>query len=100
ENDGLGFEIAVKSTDAPALNDAARSAVEWTLRNGKPSGAFSDTLTSLDWRFEPIEADGKVYGVLGLYVEKLSADLYRGLAINIYVHQLGLAWFRTQLAAN
>jgi len=100
DNGGSGFEIAVQSADAQALNEAARSAVDWTLRNGKPSGAFSDTLTSLDWRFEPIEADGKVYGVLGLYVDKLSADLYRGLAINVYVHQLGLAWFRTQLAAN
>lgn len=98
ENDAI--EVVVQGGPSHLLNDAARSAIDWAIRNAKPSGAFSDTLNSLSWRFEPIEADGEVYGVLGFRVEDMTPEYYRGLAINVYVHQLGLAWFRTRLAAN
>jgi two-component system sensor histidine kinase KdpD len=98
ENDAL--ETVVRGGPSHSLNDAARSAIDWAIRNAKPSGAFSDTLNSLPWRFEPIEADGEVYGVLGFRVDDMAPEYYRGLAINVYVHQLGLAWFRTRLAAN
>ncbi|WP_166259185.1 sensor histidine kinase [Marinobacter salicampi] len=30
----------------------------------------------------------------------MTADYYRGLSMGVYVHQLGLAWFRTKLASN
>lgn len=93
-------EVVAREGITSRLNEAAFSAIEWTLRNGKPSGAFSDTLNSLTWRFEPIEADNKIYGVLGMEVSVLTSEYYRGLAIGVYVHQLGLALFRTQLAAN
>lgn len=98
ENDAI--EVVVQGGPSHPLNDAARSAIDWAIRNAKPSGAFSDTLNSLPWRFEPIEADGEVYGVLGFRVDDMTPEYYRGLAINVYVHQLGLAWFRTRLAAN
>lgn len=98
--DNNELEVATQSGPTQSLNEAAYSAIDWAMRNGKPSGAFSDTLNSLPWRFEPIEADGEVYAVLGLWVDDMSPEYYRGLAIGVYVHQLGLAWFRTQLAAN
>lgn len=98
--DNGDVEVIARGGPAQELNGAAYSAIDWTLRNAKPSGAFSDTLNSLPWRFEPIEADNQVYGVLGLRVDDMSAEYYRGLAINVYVHQLGLAWFRTRLAAD
>jgi two-component system sensor histidine kinase KdpD len=98
ENDVI--EVVVQGGPSHSLNEAARSAIDWGIRNAKPSGAFSDTLNSLPWRFEPIEADGEIYGVLGIRVGDMTPEYYRGLAINVYVHQLGLAWFRTRLAAN
>ncbi|KMQ74348.1 sensor histidine kinase [Marinobacter subterrani] len=98
--DNGDLEVITRGGPAQTLNEAAYSAIDWALRNARPSGAFSDTLNSLPWRFEPIEADNQVYGVLGLRVDDMSAEYYRGLAVGIYVHQLGLAWFRTQLAAN
>jgi two-component system sensor histidine kinase KdpD len=98
ENGAL--EVMAQGGDSHSLNNADRSAIDWAIKNGKPSGAFSDTLNSLPWRFEPIEADGEVYGVLGLRVDGINPEYYRGLAISVYVHQLGLAWFRTRLAAN
>lgn len=94
------LEVIAQGGPKQILNEAAISAAEWTMRNTKPSGAFSDTLSSLPWRFEPVEVDGEVYAVLGLHVEHMSPEFYRGLATGAYVHQLGLAWFRTQLAAN
>lgn len=98
ENDDL--ELATQGGSTQPLNEAAYSAIDWAMRNGKPSGAFSDTLNSLPWRFEPIEADDEVYAVLGLWVNDITPEYYRELAIGVYVHQLGLAWFRTRLAAN
>ncbi|RBP68503.1 sensor histidine kinase [Marinobacter nauticus] len=94
------LEIVTRGGPAQPLDDKAYSAIDWTMRNGKPCGAFSDTLNRLPWRFEPIEVEGEVYGVLGLRVDDMTPERYRGLAINVYVHQLGLAWFRTRLAAN
>lgn len=82
------------------LDETAYSAMDWTLQNARPSGAFSDTMSRLPWRFEPVEADNQIYAVLGLRVDAMTPEYYRGLAIGVYVHQLGLAWFRTQLAAN
>ncbi|MDX1551883.1 MAG: sensor histidine kinase KdpD [Marinobacter sp.] len=93
-------EVVIHSGPSNPLNEKAHSAIDWAITNGKPSGAFSDTLNSLPWRFEPIEAGGEVYGVLGLRVDDMTPEYYRGLAISVYVHQLGLAWFRTHLAAN
>jgi len=98
ENEAI--EVVTLGGPSHPLNDSDRSAIDWAIKNAKPSGAFSDTLNSLPWRFEPIEADGEVYGVLGLRVDDMSPEYYRGLAISVYVHQLGLAWFRTRLAAN
>ncbi|SEK29032.1 sensor histidine kinase [Ectothiorhodospira marina] len=98
--DNADLEVVAKGGPIQALNEAAYSAIDWAMRNGKPSGAFSDTLSSLPWRFEPIEAVDEVYAVLGLWVDDMAPEYYRGLAIGVYVHQLGLAWFRTQLAAN
>lgn len=104
--------IAQRSTDTGKIEEMFRgeipqpltagvySAIDWTFRNTKPSGAFSDTLSSLPWRFEPIEAGKQVYAVFGIYVGDMTPDYYRGLAISVYVHQMGLAWHRTQLAAN
>ncbi|MDK8465454.1 DUF4118 domain-containing protein [Marinobacter sp. SS13-12] len=94
------LELVTQGGPTHTLNEAAYSAIDWAMRNGKPSGAFSDTINRLPWRFEPIEADGEVYAVLGLRVDSMTPEYYRGLAIGVYVHQLGLAWFRTQLAAN
>lgn len=94
------LEVVTQAGSTPSLSDAVFSAIDWTLRNGKPSGAFSDTLSSLPWRFEPVEANDEVYAVLGLWVSDMTPEYYRGLAIGVYVHQLGLAWFRTHLAAN
>ncbi|WP_339801935.1 sensor histidine kinase KdpD, partial [uncultured Marinobacter sp.] len=94
------LEVVARGGPNQPLNEAAYSAMEWAIRNGKPSGAYSDTLNSLPWRFEPVEADEEVYAVLGLWVNDMTPDYYRGLAIGVYVHQLGLAWFRTRLAAN
>ncbi|MDV2079174.1 sensor histidine kinase KdpD [Marinobacter xestospongiae] len=82
------------------LDTAAKSAAAWSLGNGQPSGAFSDTLSSLNWRFEPIEADGQVFAVLGIDTTNLDAEQYRGLAVETYTHQIALAWFRTELATN
>lgn len=98
--DNAHLEVVARGGPAQALDEAAYSAMDWTLRNAKPSGAFSATLSSLPWRFEPIEADNQVYAVLGLRVDEMTPEYYRGLAIGVYVHQLGLAWFRTQLAAH
>lgn len=98
--DSGDLEVVAEGGSTQKLTEAAYSAIDWTLRNGKPSGAYSDTLNSLPWRFEPIEADHQLYAVLGLYVDQMTHDYYRGLAVSAYVHQLGLAWFRTQLAAN
>jgi len=98
--DNGNFEVVTRGGATQMLNEAAYSAIDWTMRNGKPSGVFSDTLNSLPWRFEPIEADDEVYAVLGLRVDDMTPEYYRGLAIGVYVHQLGLAWFRTQLTAN
>ncbi|MFL1465738.1 DUF4118 domain-containing protein [Marinobacter sp. HN1S83] len=94
------LEVVTRGGPAHPLNEAAYSAIDWAMRNGKPSGAFSDTLNSLSWRFEPIEADEEIYAVLGLWIDDMTPEYYRGLAIGVYVHQLGLAWFRTKLAAN
>jgi hypothetical protein len=33
--------------------------------------------------------ENEVYAVLGLQVDDMAADHYRGLAISAYVHQLG-----------
>ncbi|MBW3225400.1 sensor histidine kinase [Marinobacter adhaerens] len=98
ENDAI--EVVNQGGPAHTLNHTALSAIDWAIRNAKPSGAFSDTLNSLPWRFEPIEADGEVYGVLGLRVDDMAPEYFRGLAIEVYVHQLSLAWFRTRLASN
>jgi two-component system sensor histidine kinase KdpD len=98
--ENAAIEVIAQGGPSHSLDEAAFSAIDWAIRNAKPSGAFSDTLNSLPWRFEPIEADGEVYGVMGLRVVDMTAEYYRGLAINVYVHQLGLAWFRTRLAAN
>ncbi|XKH02010.1 DUF4118 domain-containing protein [Marinobacter nauticus] len=93
------IEVMAELGVSRPLNNTDQSAIEWTIRNGKPSGAFSDTFHNLSWRFEPIEADGEVYGVLGLQLGEMNPEYYRTLAIDVYVHQLGLAWFRTRLAA-
>jgi len=93
-------EIVAQGGPSKPLNDMTHSAIDWALSNGKASGALSDTLNSLPWRLEPIETGGEVYGVLGLWLDDMTPDYYRGLAVSIYVHQLGLAWFRTRLAAN
>ncbi|WP_170005739.1 DUF4118 domain-containing protein [Marinobacter guineae] len=98
--DNGDLEVVNRGGAAQPLNEAAYSAIERAMQNIQSSGAFSDTLNSLPWRFEPIEADGEVYAVLGLWVDDMTPEYYRGLAISVYVHQLGLAWFRTQLAAN
>ena len=92
--------VAERGTPNHQLDESAQAAMEWAIQHGKPSGAFSDTLNNLPWRFEPIEADNDIYGVLGLQVNRMTPDYYRGLAISVYAHQLGLAWFRTRLAAN
>ena len=92
--------VAARGTPSHRLDESAQAAMEWAIQHGKPSGAFSDTLNNLPWRFEPIEVDNDVYGALGLQVDGMSPDYYRGLAVSVYAHQLGLAWFRTRLAAN
>jgi two-component system sensor histidine kinase KdpD len=94
------IEVVTRSGPSHLLNDAACSAVDWAITNNKPSGAFSDTLSSLPWRFEPVEADGEVFAVLGVWVEDMTPEYYRGLAISVYSHQLGLAWLRTRLVSN
>lgn len=95
-----GLDVATMGDPTEPLNEAAYSAIDWATQNGQPSGAFSDTLNRLPWRFEPIEADHEIYAVLGLWVGNMTPDYYRGLAIGVYVHQLGLAWFRAQLATS
>jgi two-component system sensor histidine kinase KdpD len=94
------IEILASAGSPSPFKEAACSAIDWAQKNGKPSGAFSDTLNSLPWRFEPISVENEVYAVLGLQVDDMAADRYRELAIGTYVHQLGQAWLRTQLAAN
>lgn len=94
------IEVVVQRGPSHVLINTVRSAIDWAIRNGKASGAFSDTMNNLPWRFEPIEADGEVYGVLGLRVDEMTPEYYRGLAVSVYVHQLGLAWLRTRLAAH
>lgn len=94
------LEVVARGGPSAELKPRAYSAVEWALSNGKPSGAYSDTLSSLEWRFEPIEVDGQIYSVLGLHVENKPADYYRSLAIDAYIHQLALACSRTELAAS
>ncbi|MBZ2190111.1 sensor histidine kinase KdpD [Alcanivorax sp. JB21] len=99
-SDDDSLEVVAHRGAERSLSEGACSAIDWAMRNGKPSGAFSDTLSGQCWRFEPIEADGKVCAVLGLWVDDMTPEYYRGLSVGVYVHQLGLAWFRTQLAAN
>ena len=57
ENQSLG--------DVSALNEKDQIAADWTQKNAKPCGRFTNTLTNSDWWFIPLNLV-KEYGVIAI----------------------------------
>jgi len=61
----IGLEPGAAIPVGTTLDDAALAAAEWAFRNNIETGAGTQTLPNVPWRFLPLRADGKAIGVLG-----------------------------------
>ncbi|WP_296804692.1 sensor histidine kinase KdpD [Thiocapsa sp.] len=101
DDSGALREAIGSDTDAGAavLDDKARAAAQWAYDHRQPSGARTETLSGLTWRFLPLAIEKETFGVIGLDLagtpQVSSAQL---AALDVLVSQATLAMARTRLA--
>jgi two-component system sensor histidine kinase KdpD len=79
-----------------AIDDKELGAAEWTLHNGRPAGAGTDTLPGTSATYFPLEATGERLGVLSVHLPEL--DHARRQHIEAFARQIAGALERTKLA--
>jgi two-component system, OmpR family, sensor histidine kinase KdpD len=95
--EAIGFDT---DPDADtALDDKARAAAQWAYDHRQPSGARTETLSGLTWRFLPLAIEKEAFGVIGLDLAGTAPVSSAQLAaLDVLVSQATLAMARTRLA--
>src|SRR5680860_1238638 len=97
-----GLDIAASAPQAIVLDDKERAAANWTYKHARASGYQSDTLTSVGWRFLPLNLGETCYGVLGVKLAELPnhAPPEQLLLLDALANQVVLTLARTRLTAS
>ena len=69
EQDETGIVIQAASLPGTQLGTMELAAAQWALDTGQPAGRGSGTLTSSDWRFQPLKAGTRTLAVLGVALD-------------------------------
>lgn len=96
------LEITDSAPESVALDHEERAAAEWSFKHKRPSGYQSDTLTSVGWRFLPLDLDGTRYGVLGVEFSTLQTrpSSEQLLLLDALANQVIFALARTRLTSS
>ena len=82
-----------------ALDDKVRAAAQWAYDHRQPSGAQTETLSGLTWRFLPLAIEKETFGVIGLdFAGTPPVSSAQLAALDVLVSQAALAMARTRLA--
>lgn len=79
EGDALGeprIYPAAGPVDRMCLSDAEKAAAGWVLKNNKPAGAATDTLSESKCLYLPIHVNENIYGVVGIAVGENAIDAF------------------------
>ncbi len=92
----------VATSDQEVQLDAkAWSAAQWAYDHRQPSGRFTDTLASVEWRLIPLMVENEAYGVVATRFAGAESPPTESLAtLDVLVSQVALAMARTRLAGN
>ncbi|SDW67681.1 sensor histidine kinase [Thiocapsa roseopersicina] len=87
------------SSATAALDDKVRAAAQWAYDHRQPSGAQTETLSGLTWRFLPLAIEKETFGVIGLdFAGTPPVSSAQLAALDVLVSQAALAMARTRLA--
>ncbi|MDB5373621.1 MAG: sensor histidine kinase, partial [Belnapia sp.] len=80
-----------------APDDAAMAAAHWALEHGRRTGAGTDTLPSVAWRFHPMRTAHGMVGLVGLRPHDSGLDGERDRLLAALLDQAAVAIERAQL---
>jgi two-component system sensor histidine kinase KdpD len=72
EGESLGIKA---SSSGFSLGEKQKSVALWTLRNGQMAGKGTETLSSAELLYVPLQAGGKVVGVMGIKMRRSAEGL-------------------------
>jgi two-component system, OmpR family, sensor histidine kinase KdpD len=78
---------------AAVLDDKARAAAQWAYDHRQPSGAQTETLSGLTWRFLPLAIEKEAFGVIGLdFAGTAPVSSAQLAALDVLVSQARSPW--------